>query len=139
MPNPAGTTQLLVRATYADWNDELPAELHIDRIGEEGALRPLASEQQAADRIRRASREMLLDTKIWPALMPGMFGMPADPVAPPDLPGNVMAPIADIADRGAAKGRVMAFGTWELEADEALVLRIWPLGAPYQGVALSDV
>ena len=139
MANPPDTTQLLIRATYGDWNDKLPAELHIDRIGMEGALRPLATEASAAEGLRRAARDLKVQTRAWPMLLQMRYGTMEKPAAIADLPMNVMAPIQDGTSRGAAKGRVMPMGLWDLEPEEALILTIRPLGTPYQGVTLTDL
>ena len=44
LPNPPDGTQVLIRQVFSDWAHERPGEVHIDRIGGEGALKPSLTE-----------------------------------------------------------------------------------------------
>jgi hypothetical protein len=62
-------------------------------------------------------------------------------IGQPDVktPVNRIPPLVDTFAQGGAKGRYMTFTIFELEPDEALILRMWPTGATYQAVHLRDM
>jgi hypothetical protein len=132
--NPADGAQVLVRQVYSDWAQDAPGEVHIDRVGFEGALRPALAEPDLADRFRSAGEKVLQEVTAWATLHQMMIGQPdvATPV-------NRIPPLVDTFAQGGAKGRYMTFTIFELEPDEALVLRTWPTGATYQAVHLRDM
>jgi hypothetical protein len=132
--NPADGAQLLVRQVYSDWAVETPGEVHIDRVGFEGALRPAVSETDLAERFRTAGEKVLQEIEAWSTLHQMMIGQPDV-----KTPVNRIPPMVDTFAQGGAKGRYMTFTIFELEPDEALIFRMWPTGATYQAVHLRDM
>lgn len=132
--NPADGAQLLVRQVYSDWTIETPGEVHIDRVGYEGALRPAVTEAELADRFRTAGEKVLQEVEAWSTLHQMMIGQPDVKTPVNRIPGMV-----DTFAQGGAKGRYMTFTIFELEPDEALIFRMWPTGATYQSVHLRDM
>jgi hypothetical protein len=53
-------------------------------------------------------------------------------------PNRLSVPF-DPASKGGVSGRWMCHGTWELDDDEALVVRTWPASGNYQGIQLADL
>src|SRR5207249_1649016 len=53
LENPNDGTKLFVRQVYSDWSNEPPGEVHIDRVGSEGSLRPPLTENLMARRLAR--------------------------------------------------------------------------------------
>ncbi|MDA8043808.1 MAG: hypothetical protein M0Z30_01000, partial [Actinomycetota bacterium] len=132
--NPSDGTQVLVRQVYSDWADEAPGEVHIDRVGFEGALRPALTDAVIAERLRAAGGQLLQEVEAWATLHQMMIGQPDA-----ETPVNRIPPLVDTFAQGGAKGRYMTFTIFDLEPDEALVLRTWPTGATYQAVHLRDM
>jgi hypothetical protein len=132
--NPLDGTQVLVRQVYSDWADEAPGEVHIDRIGFEGALRPVLTEVSISERFRAAGDQLLQEVEAWATLHQMMIGQPDA-----ETPVNWIPPLVDTFAQGGARGRYMTFTVFELEPDEALLLRTWPTGATYQAVHLRDM
>ena len=54
-------------------------------------------------------------------------------------PPNVVSPLMDTFKFGGARGRWMASGHFQLQPEQALVIKSWPVGAPYQGIQLTDL
>jgi hypothetical protein len=134
LENPPDGTQVLVRQIYSDWTRHEPGEVHIDRVGFEGALRPVVSETELADRLRGAGEQLLQEVRAWSTLHQMMIGQPDA-----KTPVNRLPPPVDTFAQGGASGRYMTFTIFELESDEALLLRMWPTGATYQSVHLRDM
>jgi hypothetical protein len=132
--NPSDGARLLVRQTYGDWTQEAPGEVHIDRVGYEGALRPVVAEGDLSARFRTAGEKVLEDVKAWATLHQMMIGQPDV-----KTPVNRIPPMVDTFAQGGAKGRYMTFTIFEIEPDEALILRMYPTGATYQSVHLRDM
>ena len=119
------------RQIYADWTDEDPGEVHIDRVGHEGDRRPLASPTMVADRYEQAADNLLAHAKLWPLMVNEYY------IAPKPL-NEVSVPI-DPGTRGGVPGRWMANCVYDLADDEALVITTWPMLTEYQAVQLNNV
>ena len=132
--NPPDGTRVLVRQIYSDWSLEAPGEVHIDRVGFEGALRPALTETDISARFRTAGEKLLEDVVAWSTLHQMMIGQPDV-----KTPVNRIPPMVDTFAQGGAKGRYMTFTIFEIEPDEALIFRMWPTGATYQAVHLRDM
>jgi len=132
--NPPDGSRVLVRQIYSDWKVATPGEVHIDRVGFEGALRPSMTQTSLAERFRAAGEDLLQDVEAWATLHQMMITQPDT-----KTPVNRIPPMVDTFAQGGAKGRYMTFTIFELEPDEALIFRMWPTGATYQAVHLRDM
>ena len=129
LENPADGNQMLVRQIFSDWDRETPGDLHIDRVGYEGDLKPVTSEKDMAARLRKAAADLNTHVRVWPAMVAGRYmALPANTLAPPNDPGAM----------GGVPGRFMVSGNFDLAADEALIVRAWPMSGTYQGIQLAD-
>ena len=131
LENPADGTRILVRQTYGEWVDADIGDIHIDRVGAEGDLRPVLDADELADRFAAATAAIDLHVGLWPEMVRGLYvdSRPANEISDPIDPGAV----------GGVSGRFMAFGAWELADDEALVVTTWPASGNYQGIQLADL
>ena len=130
LPNPADGTQVLVRQVFSDWSREHPGELHIDRIGGEGEMKPPIGEVEMAMRYRAAAQEVRVHIRLWPeTVAKGLTRLPA----------NTMGKPFDAGPLGGVPGRWMARANFDLAPDEALVVRTWPMPGNYQGIQLADL
>lgn len=129
--NPPDGTRILVRQVYGDWHDGEMGEVHIDRVGAEGDLKPVVTEAEVADRLERATEGFATHVQVWPEILRQFYveGQAANHVSPPFDPGAL----------GGVSGRYMCHAVWDLAPDEALVLRTWPMDGDYQGVQLADL
>jgi hypothetical protein len=129
--NPPDGTRILVRQVYGDWVDGGMGEVHIDRIGAEGALRPVLTELEMADRLERATANLATHVRVWPEMLRQFYveGHVPNVVSVPFDPGAL----------GGVSGRYMCHAVWDLAPDEALVLTTWPMDGDYQGVQLADL
>lgn len=133
MDNPPDSARVLIRQVYSDWSVEPPGEVHIDRIGFEGARRMPVSQQAMARHLREAGKSVLSDVVAWASLHQNVTDSDhATPV-------NAIPPPASTFAQGGAKGRYMTFSIFEIDEDEALILRWWPMGGSYQAVHLRDL
>ena len=133
MDNPPDSARVLIRQVYSDWTHEVPGEVHIDRIGFEGARRTGPEPGDLARGLREAGENLLQDVAAWANLHQTVTDSDhATPV-------NAIPPPASTFAQGGAKGRYMTFSIFELAEDEALVLRWWPMGGSYQAVHLRDL
>jgi hypothetical protein len=130
LENPRDGSLVMVRQVFSDWRTELPGEVHIDRIGREGELKPALTSAEMAQRLDRAAAELRRIVPLWPGFVRRQY---EDKLAP-----NTLSPPFDPATLGGVKGRWMAVGHFDLAEDQALVLTTWPTKANYQGVQLTD-
>jgi len=131
LANPPEATSVLVRQVFSDWGDEPPGEVHIDRLGHEGELKPVVTEQAMAARLRAAAEDLRLRVRHWPQFVHD-YNVAKRP------PNQLSAPI-DPGSLGGVPGRYSVSGHWELADDEALVIRTWPMSGNYQGIQLADL
>lgn len=131
LANPAGGTTLFVRQIFSDWKHETPGDIHIDRVGYEGRLKPDLTRAELAARLDRAATDLRQVTALWPNFVQQQY------VA--RFPDNTLTPPMDTAALGGVKGRWMSSGHFDLADDEALILTTWPSPANYQGIQLTDL
>lgn len=129
--NPPDATRIIVRQIYSEWTDEWPGEVHIDRVGAEGELKPALTEGVLIERLERAAKSIADHGRWWPEHVTRHYLSRNRPnwISPPFDPGAV----------GGVSGRYMCSAVFELEPDEALVLRTWPMNGNYQGIQLTDL
>lgn len=131
LENPQDGTAMLVRQVYSDWDDDAPGEVHIDRIGHEGSLKPALTDGVLADRLRAAAADLGTRVNLWPAFVAARYLDTA--------PVNTISPLMDPGSLGGVPGRWMAHGTFDLADDEALIVTTWPAPGNYQGIQLCDL
>lgn len=129
--NPADGTRVLVRQVYGAWSDEAIGEVHIDRVGHEGDLAPRLTAQALTARLSRAVASLDTHAGLWPEMVRTRY---VERLAP-----NTISRPIDPGALGGASGRFMAFGTWNLADDEALLITTWPMSGNYQGIQLADM
>lgn len=131
LDNPNGSTTLMVRQIFSDWNRELPDDIHIDRIDTVGARKPAMSGAELIERFDRAAHSLNVIVPLWPEFVRRFYDE--------GIPVNTLTPPLDPSAGGGVKERWMAFGHFDLADDEALVITTWPTGADYQGIQLTDM
>ncbi|WP_438985459.1 hypothetical protein [Aequoribacter sp.] len=131
LTNPDNTTTVMVRQIYADWNTQPAGELHIDRMGFEGRSKAAPTPENVAQRIEAMAYTMHQSAVIWPQMVKERYT--------DRRPPNVVSPLMDTFKFGGARGRWMASGHFQLQPEQALVIKSWPVGAPYQGIQLTDL
>lgn len=131
LTNPDNTTTVMVRQIYADWNTQPAGELHIDRIGFEGKPKAAPRPEKVAERIKAMAYTMQQSAVTWPKMVKERYT--------DRRPPNVVSPLMDTFKFGGVRGRWMASGHFQLQPDQALVVKSWPVGAPYQGIQLTDL
>ncbi|MCB2047641.1 MAG: hypothetical protein KDE32_05360, partial [Novosphingobium sp.] len=65
MDNPPDSARVLIRQVYSDWSVAPPGEVHIDRMGHEGARRTGPVEEEMARGLREAGENLLQDVTAW--------------------------------------------------------------------------
>lgn len=129
LENPADSTRILVRQVFSDWEHELPGEVHIDRAGREGVLKPALTADDLAARLRAAAVDLRQHVEVWPEMVRNGYLQAPNALFPPMDPSTL----------GGVAGRWMSGGSWDLATDEALVVRTWPASGNYQGIQLADL
>ncbi|WP_206613563.1 DUF1214 domain-containing protein [Parahaliea mediterranea] len=129
LANPPDSSFVMVRQIYAEWPDT-HGDVHIDRVGYEGRLKPGVGAQDMVRRIQRAAANFEELVPLWPTIGRERFAQQQP---------NTLSPLFDPTAAGGVEGRWMSLGAFELGQDEALILTMWPLGGNYQGVQLTDV
>ena len=124
-----GPQRLLVRQIHADWDEELPGEVHIDRIDSSRPDYPRFSAEIMAERLTAATNFFAEEVRLWPEFSrTRLAGL---------LPANMLLAPRDTGAEGGLAGRLMSGGHYELHDDEALILTTWPSDAKYQGIQLG--
>lgn len=131
MENAPDATKILVRQIFSDWKTETPGDVHIDRVGHEGSLKPVQTEQEMAAKLDHAAAELSKIVKVWPEFVRTRY---VEALAP-----NTLPPPKDPSAYGGVRGRWMTEGRFDLADDEALILTTWPTNANYQGIQLTDL
>ncbi len=125
----AGLQRLLVRQIHADWPNETPGEVHIDRIDTERPDYPTLDDETFARRINLATDKFNTALRRWPEMSRTRIAK--------FIPVNSLSPPRDTGVEGGLAGRLMVAGHFKLEQDEALVITAWPSEADYQGIQLG--
>lgn len=88
--NPVDGTCLLVRQVHSDWAHEGMGEVHIDRVGSEGAPEPVLTEDEMARRLTRATTGVATHVKVWPEILRQFYveGQETNRVSEPFDPGS---------------------------------------------------
>ena len=151
-PTPFGTTtyrmrdatQLSVRETFSEWNDEVPLELEIVRLDMRGAPRPPRTSAEMGLHLGEIGRLVGNQIKFWNRLHElglevkgdrngdGRLAIPRNDLNPPSPPF--------IAGGTAGAGQLYSAGVFDLEDDEALVVRVEaPIEPHYVGFQLGNL
>lgn len=137
-------TQLTVREIFSDWDDEVPLELEIVRLDMRGAPRPPRTSAEMGLHLSEIGRLVANQIKFWNRLHE--FGLEIKGDRNGDgrlaLPLNALNPAAPpfIAGGTAGAGQLYSAGVFELEDDEALVVRVEaPVEPHYVGFQLSNL
>lgn len=127
LPIRDGGTVLMIRQTLADWVNELPYDLTIERTAGPPPARQQSEDDQARTVIERL--RVVIDHSL-ETLQPPIFGRPVNTIPPPGAPGD--KPGYLVAQRN-------TLGHFRLADDEALVLVLSPGGAGYAAVAAPNL
>ena len=128
LPLTDGAKTLLVRATHSDWKDQRSGPLRIERIGFEGLHREELGTAEMARRLRDVAVSLFDRNATWLEYATRAFTL---------LPRNAISKTRPT--RGGLVGQYSAFGSFELEDDEALILTSVPTEATYQGIELGNL
>jgi len=134
---------LAVREIFSDWQREEPLELEIVRIGMEGASRPPIDAAWMAERLETIALRTRNHIRFWNLLMEFPLEMRRDANGDGrrNLPVNGFNDAAPpfTASGAAGAGQLYASGIFELEPDEALVVRVeTPVEPHYMGFQLNN-
>jgi hypothetical protein len=134
---------LAVREIFSDWEWEQPLELEIVRIDSEGASRPPIDADWMATRLETISERVRNHIRFWSLLMefPLEIRRDANGDGRRNLPVNGINDAAPpFTAAGAAGARQLyASGVFELEPDQALVVRVeTPVEPHYLGFQLNN-
>lgn len=129
LPLQPGRKRLLVRQIFSDWQNEQPGDVHIDRVDAGRPAYPSLSRTEMAARLTRTTNLFTTNVRRWPEFSRTRF----DAL----VPANTLSPPRNVADSGGLAGRVMVGGHFDLEEDEALVIKAMPTQANYQAIQLG--
>ena len=128
LANGDGAETLLVRYSHSDWNVETDSPLYIEHIGGEGDHAPPLAEQAMADALRNAAVTLYDSTATWLQYAEKSWTL---------MPRNNISPAR--LSQGGLVGQYSAFGSWQLDDEEALILSTAPSAASYQGIELGNL
>ena len=137
-------TILNVREIFSDWANEIPVELEITRLDMRGAPRPPRSSAEMGLHLNAIGQRVAHQVAFWNRLHE--FGLELNGDRNGD--GRLASPLNDlnppappfIAGGTAGAGQLYAAGTYELEDDEALVIRVEAPEEPhYVGFQLANL
>jgi hypothetical protein len=122
-----GAETLLVRQTFSDWQREVGGTLHIERIG--------TSLTQSAPLNVEKMQQLLVDvaasihdrTATWLSFAEKAWTL---------MPRNGISKARPT--QGGLTGQYSAFGSWDLQDGEVLIIRLAPAEADYQGLQLGN-
>lgn len=126
--NAEGAETLIVRSTFNDWLGEGHAPLLIERIDKPLTAAPANSSEAMIAALDRASQSLVDRTRSWLNLADNMWNR---------APRNFLSPPR--ATRGGLIGQYSAFGNWDLQPDEALLVTFQTGDAPYVAIQLGSL
>lgn len=129
LPGDTGRVRLLIRQIHSDWTNEIPGQIHIDRVDSGRPTYPLLTREKMADRLRATTNSFADEVRRWPELSRTRFAML--------MPANSLTPPQDTGSEGGLSGRWMVGGHFNLAPDEALIITTRPTEAAYQGIQLG--
>lgn len=129
MYNPPDTTSVMVRQIYEDWSTEYPGDVHIDRVGYVGKVKPPPSAREVAQRLRDAAEKVYSAATFWPKFVRIHYM---------DGENNALSDPYPAYKYGGPKGRWYSNTYFSIPEGKALVLKTWPTSAEYQGIQLTD-
>ena len=151
-PSPFGTTtfrtreatQLNLRETFSDWDAEIPLDLEIVRLDARGLPRPPRTSAGMGEDLSEIGRKLASQIKFWNALHELGLEVKGDR----NGDGRRALPLNDlnqpappfVAGGTAGAGQLYAAGTFDLEDDEALVVKMTaPVEPHYVGFQLGNL
>ncbi|HXQ75747.1 MAG TPA: DUF1214 domain-containing protein [Acidimicrobiales bacterium] len=132
MALPEGTSSVVVRQFFYDWDTEEPAELEIECV--EAPARPPAGPADAlsaagvARQLRALGEFVEASIAFWLDVEEGGRSQGV----------NVFRQPAALTEMGAAAENVSVWGSWTLDDDEALVIEVTPPEARYWSVSMGN-
>lgn len=124
IPMPAGARSVLVRQTFADWRNERPSSLSIERL-DPGTAAVAETERDAT-----AGDYLLRTLRCWnETYLPELGKLPVNHLPPP-RPSDPAA--------GGLGGQQSVMTRFRLATNQALVITALKTTAPYQAIQLGD-
>jgi len=120
---------LLVRQYFADWENERPAELRIERIGEALPIPPPRS-VFVADRLEKLTRWIEKGGALWETMSRGLLSMEENSLV-------VHLP-EDSGERAGMRGQAYGMGNFHCPEDEAVVIEFEPPPCHHWSVSLAN-
>jgi hypothetical protein len=137
-------TRVNVREIFSDWDDEVPVELEIIRLDMRGAPRPPRTSAEMGLHLGEIGRRLANQIEFWNLFHEFALEVKGDR----DADGRMALPLNDmnqpsppfVAGGTAGSGQLYAAGIYELDADEALVVRVEaPIEPHYVGFQLGNL
>lgn len=129
LPGASEKLRLLVRQIHADWSNELPGQLHIDRVDMNKPAYPSLTVKKMARQLKDSTNAFADNLRRWPELSRTRFSML--------MPSNYLTPPRDTGSEGGLSGRWMVGGHFNLNDDQALIVSAAPTAAAYQSIQLG--
>ncbi len=127
LANGPGAETLMARMTFSDWQAEHKGYLTIEKARNEGLPKPVLTPEEMAFRLREVAVHMYDRTASWLQLAERAW-----------LARQRNAMTAPTRAEGGLVGQWWSFGSWQLEDDEALIIRSHRSNASYQGIELGN-
>ncbi|MEE9608679.1 MAG: DUF1214 domain-containing protein [Myxococcota bacterium] len=120
---------VLVRQYFADWENEHPADIAIERLG--AAYPPPAPRSdQIAARLERLSMWLERGGALWEQMSRGFLAMPANTL--------VVHRTQDSDQRVGMRGQAYGIGNFRCDPDEAVIVEFVPPGCHHWSVSLAN-
>jgi hypothetical protein len=128
LPNGEGAETLLARFTHSDWSSERDGVLRIEKIGGEGAHGLQLTPARMAQGLRNAAVSLFDRNATWLQYAQRIWTL---------MPRNSISSARP--SQGGLVGQYSAFGSWQLDNDQAIILSTAPSAADYQGIELGNL
>ena len=137
-------TRVNVREIFSDWDNEVPVELEIVRLDMRGAPRPPRTSAEMGLHLSEIGRKLAHQIEFWNLFHEFALEVKGDR----DADGRMALPLNDmnqpsppfVAGGTAGSGQLYAAGIYELDPDEALVVRVEaPIEPHYVGFQLANL
>ena len=131
LPAGPGARFLQIRQNFLDWERERPADLFIECIDPAGPLpRPATRAEEIAARVELLCRWLTRGIRVWEELGQAMLDREPNSLV-------AFSPPEDGTHIG-LKGQTNIQGNFRCEADEAVVLELWPPPCLHWSISLAN-
>ncbi|TFH25129.1 MAG: hypothetical protein E4H03_01645, partial [Myxococcales bacterium] len=130
LPTADGAEFVLVRQFFADWDNEHPADIYIERVDGVDVPEPVVRTDQVAARLEKLAGWIERGGALWESMSKGFLALE---------PNSLIFHDTSASDaHGGMQGQAYGLGNFACEANEAVIVEFPVPDCPHWSVSLAD-